>query len=243
MGSIVLARHAQGSFFSDDYDQLSSEGLRQADQLGEYWRAQSVCFTEVYLGPRQRHRQTAERALAVCQTGSTPKPKLIMLPQWDEHQIDQLILRHGRSLAEETPELNPLFDALDAANDQAEQARCFQRLFERVAGGWLSGRIVRADVESWEAFQGRVHEGLDLILTGREGESQHGRRIAIFSSVGPISVIFQRVTGCPMETAMATGWQLRNSSLTKILFSPSQMTLQQFNTLPHLPDLREWTYR
>ena len=80
MGSIVLVRHAQGSFFSDDYDQLSPEGLRQADQLGEYWRAQSISFTEVYLGPRQRHCQTAERALAVCQTGIASKPKLIMLP-------------------------------------------------------------------------------------------------------------------------------------------------------------------
>jgi broad specificity phosphatase PhoE len=50
MGSIVLVRHAQGSFFSDDYDQLSPEGLRQADQLGEYWRAQSISFTEEKMG-------------------------------------------------------------------------------------------------------------------------------------------------------------------------------------------------
>ena len=60
MSSLTLVRHAQASFFADNYDQLSEQGESQSTALGNYWLAQDRRIDEVYVGPRARHQQTAE---------------------------------------------------------------------------------------------------------------------------------------------------------------------------------------
>ena len=39
------------------------------------------------------------------------------------------------------------------------------------------------------------------------------------------------------------GWVIKNASLTELLFSAGKITLASFNTLPHLPDPAEHTFR
>ena len=60
MSALVFVRHAQASFFEKDYDRLSALGETQARCLGEFWTRQNIHFDEVYIGPRVRHRRTAE---------------------------------------------------------------------------------------------------------------------------------------------------------------------------------------
>ena len=66
---LTLVRHAQASFFPEDYDRLSPLGEQQARLLGEFWVRQGMRFDEVYSGPRLRQRQTAEMAGAACRAG------------------------------------------------------------------------------------------------------------------------------------------------------------------------------
>ena len=58
MGQLYLVRHGQASLGADDYDQLSPLGARQAQRLGEHWRAQGLRFDAVFTGTLKRHRQT-----------------------------------------------------------------------------------------------------------------------------------------------------------------------------------------
>ncbi len=240
MSSLVFVRHAQASFLSEDYDKLSEHGEQQAEQLGLFWKAQGKRFTEVVVGPCQRHRRTAEIALAASGHSSA---ELLELQEFDEHQVDQLVTQHRQSLVEEFPELQNLVHSLENATERHEQARSFQLLFEAVTGRWLAGKVARPGVESWIDFQDRVNRGIRLVLAGSENTQRSGRRIAIFSSVGPISVAFQRSIGCSDESAVSTGWRLRNCSLTQMLFTADRFTLDCFNTLSHLPNQNDWTYR
>ncbi|MCA9230377.1 MAG: histidine phosphatase family protein [Planctomycetales bacterium] len=239
MGSIAFFRHAQASFFSDDYDRLSEHGQRQAHLLGEHWRSQDTRFGKVVVGPCRRHRQTAEIALAVSGNGTD----LVELPEFDEHQVDQLLIEHRHSIAAEFPDLLPLVAALDQATERPEQARRFQFLFEAITGLWLTGKVSRPGIEPWVSFQSRVMQGITKVLADPDFGSRQSRQIAVFSSVGPISIAFQVATGCSNAAAVATGWRLRNCSLTQAMFSKDRFTLDCFNTLPHLPDPGDWTFR
>ena len=240
MGSITFIRHAQASFFSEDYDQLSEHGERQAKLLGQHWKSQDKPPTEVIVGPCRRHRQTAEIAVAAS---GTVEVEIVELPEFDEHQVDRLVIEHSETLVNEFPELTKLVDALAAVTAKAERARRFQFLFEAVSRLWLTGRVKRTDIESWFDFQDRVNRGISKALTSNGGATRQGRQIAVFSSVGPISVAFQRATGCSDESAVATGWRLRNCSLTQVMYSGKRFTLDTFNSLAHLPTPADWTYR
>jgi len=239
MGSIAFFRHAQASFFSDNYDQLSEHGKRQSQLLGEHWKSQESRFTHVIVGPCRRHRQTAEIALAACDW----QAEIVEFSEFNEHQVDQLVIEQRESLAEEHPELVPLVEALANASEKPDWARQFQFLFEAITGLWLRGAVSRPGVESWLAFQGRVNQGILRVLAVAAAETRQSQRIAVFSSVGPISVAFQRATGCSDQSAIATGWRLRNSSLTRTMFSGARFTLDCFNSISHLADPGDWTYR
>ena len=56
MSVLTLVRHAQASFFADNYDELSPLGRKQARLLGEFWVRRQIDFDEVYCGPRVRQQ-------------------------------------------------------------------------------------------------------------------------------------------------------------------------------------------
>ncbi len=60
MAELFLVRHAQASFGSDNYDQLSELGYQQSAWLGEYFRNRGIAFDELITGTQLRHRQTLD---------------------------------------------------------------------------------------------------------------------------------------------------------------------------------------
>jgi broad specificity phosphatase PhoE len=73
-------------------------------------------------------------------------------------------------------------------------------------------------------------------------QAGRGSTIAVFTSVGPITVAVQRALACSDKVALETGWRLWNCSVTGFVFSGARFTLDRFNALPHL-DRNDWTYR
>ena len=63
MGVILLVRHGQASFGTDDYDRLSELGTRQSASLGSAWEAGGAVFTDAIAGGMLRHAQTAIAAI------------------------------------------------------------------------------------------------------------------------------------------------------------------------------------
>jgi broad specificity phosphatase PhoE len=240
---LALVRHSQASFFSDDYDRLSPEGEAQSRLLGEYWARQGEAFSEVYVGPRRRQHQTAELVGAQYRRAGLPWPEPVVLAELDEYDLAGLLDRLAPALARRDRRFEHMLDAYRRSKGagESERARTFQRMFGMLLTHWLSAPAdaVAEGVESWPAFRDRVGRGLDRI-TERPARRQ---RVAAFTSGGFIGAAVARALEAPDRAALELSWRLRNASLTHLVFTTGRLTLDDFNTIPHLTDPTHWTYR
>src|SRR5262245_36259718 len=99
MSSLTLVRHAQASFFAEDYDALSALGYRQGERLGDTWASQQRIIDEVFTGPRQRQRQTATVVAEACRRRGLAFPEPIVLPELDEYDLSGILQRLAPPLA------------------------------------------------------------------------------------------------------------------------------------------------
>src|SRR4051812_34852389 len=63
MGVLMLVRHGQASFDTDDYDVLSSRGVRQSRKVAEVLAGFGVSPTSLIHGGMRRQREAAEEML------------------------------------------------------------------------------------------------------------------------------------------------------------------------------------
>ena len=103
----------------------------------------------------------------------------------------------------------------------------------------MQGTVTADAVESWQAFYDRVSQMWRRILR----DEGRGRRVAAFTSGGPIAVAVQMAVRAPEAVALELNWRIRNGALTELVFSGDRVSLDTFNTVPHLPDPALWTYR
>jgi broad specificity phosphatase PhoE len=240
MSSLTLVRHAQASFFADDYDQLSAVGQQQARLLGEFWVRGGLHIDEVYMGPRQRHQQTAMAVAAVFeQAGGLPLPKPVVLQELDEYDLRGVMDCLAPLLAREDREFAALMERQRHGATPEEQARNFQRMFEPLMIHWQRAGESCAGVESWPAFQARVERGLKT-MTDTPGR---GRSIVAFSSGGFIGTATALVLGAPPRTALELNWRIHNAALTEFVFTRQRIALDAFNCIAHLPQAVLVTYR
>lgn len=248
MSVLILVRHAQASFFHDDYDRLSPLGEQQARLLGEFWVTQGLQFHAVYTGPRTRQRRTADLAGEVYRQAGLAWPEHVVLDDGDEYDLSGMM-----GLAPELARANAEFEALSNAYQQSEgeleRLRTFQAMFEALLHHWqgvgqafepaTADKNVCPTLECWPVFRQRVQRALGLIRQ----QPGRGRRIALFTSGGFIGTAVQSVLTAPDRAALELNWRLRNCSLTELVFTRDRISLDSFNTVPHLTDSSLWTYR
>ena len=239
MSELVLVRHGQASFFSDDYDQLSETGEVQSQELGRFWLARGVRFDEVYSGPLRRQVRTAEVAGEVYRQADQSWPELGIIDELAEYDGDGIVRALLPILAERDPRVQRLADEYEKAEGQREKYKTFHRMLSATAEAWLRGEVLSPHVEPWRSFHDRVQRGLQRITENKSG----GRRIAVFTSGGPISIAVQTAMKAPEPLALELNWRIRNCSVTEIVFSNGKFTLDHFNGIPHLKDPKLWTYR
>ncbi len=239
MSVLTLVRHSQASFFADDYDVLSALGRTQAQHLGEYWVRHEMQLDEVYVGPRRRQQETAEIAGAPMRAAGRDWPAPVVLPELDEYDLAGLVNCLGPDLARRDHTFAELVATFRASAEERERLRTFQRMFEALLAHWLAAPATLEAVEAWPTFRARVQRAL-RVLTERPGR---GRRVAAFTSGGFIGTAVCLALAAPDRTTLELNWRLRNCSLTRLVFSPGRLTLDEFNTVPHLTDPALWTYR
>ncbi|MEP7270777.1 MAG: histidine phosphatase family protein [Acidobacteriota bacterium] len=239
MSDLTLIRHGKADAFGADYDRLTEIGREQSRYLGDYWVSQNTHFDEVYTGPRIRQIDTAVEVGARMTEGGLPWPEPVMIEELDEYDGHGIVKRFGPELAERDEHIRQLIEADRRSVEPRDRHRTFQHLFEALVMKWVSGELISAETESWLAFRTRVEHGLARIME-RQGS---GRRVAVFTSGGPISIAVQLATKAPPEMAMELNWRIRNASLTGIVFSSERRTLDYFNAIPHLTLPELWTYR
>jgi broad specificity phosphatase PhoE len=228
LAHLVLVRHGQATPFEEIGDRLSALGEAQSRKLGEYWIRNEVAFDEVYTGSLVRQRRTAELA---------GWPEAEILPELDEYDAESIVKVLAPQLADRDPDFRKLAEA--NAGDSLERNRRFQKMFEPLMLRWIAGELESPEVESWRDFRERVGRGLRRMT--RAGAS--GRRVAAFTSGGPIGVAVQMALHAPERTGLELNWRVRNGSLTEFLFSGRRLSLDSFNAIPHLDDPALRTFR
>ena len=234
MGQLTLIRHGQAHAFAQDSDRLTELGETQAQRLNAYWLRHGTTFTEIYSGRLRRQRHTAEIAMAGLSTAALQQHEA-----FNEYDADGILRVLRLRLLETDAAFQQLDADFEAHREQPDRNRYFQRMFEYLTLRWLRGELTADHVESFAAFQQRIHDELQNILQ----QDGAGRRVALFTSGGVIGSVVQAALQAPAEQMLALNWRVRNCSLTEFTFSRSRLSLDSFNTLPHLEEPALWTYR
>jgi broad specificity phosphatase PhoE len=222
MGLVLLVRHGQASFGSDDYDVLSPTGWEQGRLLGAWLAERKVAPTRLVRGGMRRHRETAEAMVGVA--GWTVEVETDA--GWDE--FDHL-------------------SVVDAYPDRPRgelDRRAFQRVFEQATKRWTTGAHDEEYVESWSAFRARVRAGFDATMAA----AGRGGTAVVVSSGGPIAAVCaELIDPAADDASFARRWSrlntvLVNSSVTRVVVGSTGARLLTFNEHAHLDgDAR--TYR
>jgi broad specificity phosphatase PhoE len=222
MGVVLLVRHGQASFGSDDYDVLSPTGWTQARLLGSWLGDRGVEATALVQGGMRRHRETAE-ALAEAAGWDLP---VSTDPGWDEFD-------HLAVLA-----------ADPGAPASAGDRRAFQRAFEQATARWTTGAHDADYAETWSGFRDRCAGAL-----ARACEAAGAGQLAVVvTSGGPIAAACAALVDPEAEpAAFARTWSrfntvLVNTALTRVVVGSSGARLLSFNEHPHLEG-ESLTYR
>jgi broad specificity phosphatase PhoE len=239
MGRLLLIRHAQASFLSQNYDKLSDLGEKQARLLGEYWAKRNTGFDRAWTGPCVRHKDTARLARDACVYAGLQFPEPVVLLEFDEYQGDEVLQRSLPRLLESSDRIRELHKAFEKSNGSYEKFKTFQKMFEAVISMWVDGKISPDGVESWTEFSIRVNQRLTQILSA----GRHGERVVVFTSGGPIALAAQRALQLTPQNTLQVSWMSQNCSVSEFLFSKDRFTLSTFNSFPHLGDSTLQTYR
>lgn len=240
MSLLYLVRHGQASFFADNYDRLSPLGELQARRLGEFFAARKVRFHAAYSGPAVRQKRTAEIIAATMAERGCDCPTPSVVPGLNEHSGDKLLSApEAKAFFERHPELGSLAKSFREAREPEDIQKSFQKLFEAVVRRWTVGEISFPGIESWQEFHDRARQAVAFITS----HSERGRTVLAVSSVGPISVALQTALEASIPVSLDLGWRLRNASVNTFLYTPERMTLDGFNSVAHLANAEEITYR
>jgi broad specificity phosphatase PhoE len=220
MGVVLLVRHGQASFGTDDYDVLSETGWEQARLLGAWLAGRGVTPDVVVRGGMRRHRETAEGlAAGAGAAGVAWSAGVEVDPGWDE--FDHL----------------GVIAALDEGVPAGElDRRAFQQAFERATARWTAGGHDADYPEPWPAFVARVGAS----RAGACAAAGPGGTVVVVSSGGPIAAACaELVDPDGDDAAYARLWSrfntvTVNSSMTRVVVGSTGRRLLTFNEHPHL---------
>ena len=237
MSVLTLVRHGQASFLAENYDQLSELGERQSRALGEYWARRGLQFDEVYSGPRERQRHSAELTVEAARKAGVKCPEPGILDELDEYDLKGLLRVLAPELCRRDTEFARAVEQ-HLRSDGSARLRDFQGMFEPLLIYWQSGACEK-DMESWQAFRGRVQRAIRRL----QENGGNGRRVVFFTSGGFIGSAVQIALAAPDRAALELHWRLRNGSLTEFAYTRERFSLDTFNAVPHLDDPALWSYR
>ncbi|WP_438865457.1 histidine phosphatase family protein [Neptunicella sp.] len=215
MTSIYLIRHGQASFGADEYDQLSPLGIKQAKRLGEGLQQRLASVDKVIHGGMQRHIQTMQHCMAefVQLNIETTEDT-----QWREYNHQEILLKH-----------NPHFASSEQIStylaEFAHPELAFQQEFDGAIRRWMSGEHDSDYSESWPQFVARIKLALANTLVAAQGK----KRVLVFTSGGPISLVSQQLLGIAPKNMLRLNWTLNNGGVTKLFVSRNGLVLSSLN--------------
>jgi broad specificity phosphatase PhoE len=224
MSEIYLIRHGQASFGEDNYDKLSPIGIRQAEVLARRLAKSAKIFDAVYTGELERQQKTAHAFIRhyAARNHFAPEPDVsAAFNEYDSFTIWETLLpemlKENSGLAKDLERL-------------PGDRKVFQRIFSQLMVRWTRGEYASPGIPRWDDFVNNVKKGLDDLIT------RHGakKKIAVFTSGGPISVSVRMALDLSSPKTLEIAWQLMNASITRIKYNSRGIALAGFNDVTHL---------
>jgi broad specificity phosphatase PhoE len=220
MNVIHLVRHAQASWGSANYDQLSERGYEQAATLGRSWADAAFRPLVQVSGAHQRHLQTAASALAAAGL-----PVEVQVDAgWDEIDTREI-------MAVAYPDFDPAEAARSGPSRQEDYLAAFVRAVHRWTGGAYDDEYTLA----FASFVRRVTSALERVV----GQLPPGADAVVFTSGGPVSACAAALLGDAPLLWPQFCTTVINASVTKVALASDGLRLLSFNEHAHLG---EFTY-
>lgn len=229
MSTLYFIRHGQASFGKNNYDRLSPAGLKQARILGDYLNRINLHFDAIYCGTMERQVKTAAEYMTCCAETDFHAPEPVYDRRLNEFDAEGVLRVLLPVLLAEQPEYR--FDSDNLLKDRSS----FQRIFEAVMTMWASGSYDMKDVTTWNGFIDGVNNAVNEIMAKHGG----GKKVALFTSGGPISIVVQRVLNLSPQKTMDIRDMIVNTSISKFRYSQERLMISSFNEYPHLEESGE----
>ena len=214
MAELTVIRHGQASFGADNYDQLSDLGVAQSKAVGAHLAATGWVPDRCMTGTLDRQRQTLD-AMGFASADAEHAG-------FNEYNFHNLL--HTRFGGTAPPEV------------MQDRKTHFRTLRDTILD-WQSGGLEDA-YESWRDFETRVR-------AARDAATQPGpKRVLVVSSGGVIGQLVASTLQAPNQMMMDLNLQVKNSSITRFIFSKGRIMLTEFNATPHFdaqPDLLSYS--
>ncbi|WP_448555282.1 histidine phosphatase family protein [Thalassotalea montiporae] len=223
MASLYLIRHGQASFGEPEYDRLSPKGHQQGLMLGKAWQTMPAPDL-VFTGELCRHHQTYEafnKAYRNTAHQEVTNHQLAALNEFDH--VD--ILMQSEKQWQSYQDLVDYFSSLPDAKNNLKQ------VFDDAFTKWAQAGSTSNYQESWGVFKQRASTALQLMIQARKAEHH---TIVAFTSGGIIAAIVQQLLALSDQHCLTLMRQIRNTSVTKIVFSGERISLDYFNNYQHL---------
>jgi broad specificity phosphatase PhoE len=218
MGVLMLVRHGQAAFGAENYDVLSSQGVRQSRRVAEVLAGYGIMPTSLIHGGMRRQRETAEEMLRGAASWELP---LEADERWRE--FDHLAVMNAYpTLSDEDRVL---------LGQGAMELRAFHELYAQSTARWASGAYDSDYPESFAAFIGRVRDAIGHAAR-RAGER---RTAVVVTSGGAIAAACAMLTEVGEQPRnLAAAWArfnavIVNVSVTRIVVGSSGARLLTFN--------------
>jgi broad specificity phosphatase PhoE len=223
MASIYLVRHAQASFGTDDYDRLSSIGIRQARLAGRHLLARTRSLRQVVTGSLKRHKDTATELLASSDASCLSVERKID-ERFDELDTDAQI----RTLCPESVRINS--DVVRPVRGSTPDGRTYQQTLKQALLRWQAMTNPPHPLESWSQFQSRLISGFEDLKSGNDP----GETTIVVSSAGVIACIVLHILGLPADRFYCLFEVMNNGSITHILHDRRRTSVASFNDCSYL---------
>ncbi len=216
MPSILLIRHAQASFGTEDYDLLSDRGHAQTAALVDGLVRRGIRADRVVSGGLRRQRDTAGPCAEAVGV------EVEVDARWDEYE-DRDILTHYADIPAGL-ESRP--------GDAALSSREFQEILNGALAGWIAAGEDSPCAETWPAFLGRVMAALNDLAAGLG----KGEVALVVSSGGVIAALSASLLRLPAQALIAFNHVSINTGITKLVVGRGGTTLVSSNEHAHLEE-------
>jgi broad specificity phosphatase PhoE len=214
MPTVLLVRHGQASFGSDDYDVLSEVGHHQAEVVAASLAERGYRPTRLICGTLRRQRETAAAFTALG------GPELEIEPRWDEFDSED-ILRHHSDLSVRLE---------GHAEGETLSNRVFQSALEAAQTQWVEHAHESPAAQTWPQFSAAAPAALSDLA----GQLQSGETAIVVTSGGAIAALLCHLWSAPPTLFPALNRVTINASVTKLAVGSSGTNVISFNDHSHL---------